>query len=405
MSISRFCIDCVEVGPIINSRANLTDEYTVHIAGGDLGRGSAPLGETRSRYERTEQALSAQEVVGQLYADHVVGQEFTQEEFDDYLRRNSTRFGSTAVFALSVAFFEATLARTLPSRSPRLPRISLNILNGGRHAYTNPVLSDFHEFLLVPRHDDLERLLLDHSAIQARVRDALTQYATTRIDGNDVHVMGRRGNRDCVEFLLGIVDRLAMAADYDLMIDAAASQWWNGSVYQLELGERRSFSPDDLQNYWREFLRDYPVRYLEDPFAEDDLAQWRGLVGNAGQCCIVGDDVHSGNVDRIRDLLSSACMNGVVLKPDQAGTISDSLAGLAVGHEARVPRFLSHRSISTDSLVLVHLLAHNPVEFAKFGPLCSDFSAVQKINEMLRQVRAAESVSGATDASARRARG
>lgn len=397
MNESRFSIELVEVGPTINSRGKLTDEYTVCIAGGDLGRGSAPLGETRSRFETGTANLGAQDVVRQLYADDMVGRELTQEEFDAYLERNSARFGSTSVFALSVAFFEATLGHTLPSRPPRLPRISLNILNGGRHAYTNPVLSDFHEFLLVPRHDDLERLLLDHGAIQESVRDALSQHATTRIAGNDVHVTGTRGNRDCIEFLLGVVDRLAIAADYDLMIDAAAAQWWNGSVYELELGERRSFSPDDLQHYWRELLRDYPIRYLEDPFAEDDLVQWRELVGRADQCCVLGDDVHSGHVERIRDLLGSACMTGVVLKPDQAGTISASLAGLAIAHDVGAQRFLSHRSISTDSLVLAHLLVHNHVEFAKFGPLCSDFSAVQKINEILRQVRAARRVSGVTD--------
>jgi enolase len=401
----RFSIAGVVVGPTVNSRVELTDEYTVYLASGDCGRGSSPLGETCSRFESRAVTFSACEVVRQLHADDVIGREITQEEFDGYLARNAARFGSAAVFSLSVAFFEASLCHVAPSWPTRLPRFSLNILNGGRHAYTNPVLSDFHEYLLVPRHDDIEQLMIDHGAIQASVRNALAQRETTRIAGNAVHVIGRRGNRDCIEFLLDIVEGLALSGKYDLMIDAAAAQRWNGSAYELELAEGQTFSPDELQHYWRELIRDYPVRYLEDPFAEDDIEHWQGLVDRVEGCCVLGDDVHSGDVGRIRSLLDSGCMTGIVFKPDQAGTISASLAGLAAAREANVPRFLSHRSISTDSVVLAHLLLRDGVEFAKFGPLCSDFSAVQKMNEVLRQARAASNTNDVTNLSGQQAHG
>ena len=389
MTVLRFAIESVEVAPIINSRGGLTDEYTLYLAGGDHGRGSAPQGETRSRFETSAASLGSSEVVRQLHADGIVGREVSQEELDAYLVRNAAQFGAAAAFSLSVAFFEATLSRVASGRSTHMPRFSLNILNGGRHAYTNPVLSDFHEFLLVPRHDDLERLLDDHRIIQARVREALAQHSTVRVAGNDVHALGRRANRDCIEFLLDIVDGAGLASRYDLMIDAAAGQWWNGSAYALDVAERKTMAPDELQDYWRALIRDYPLRFLEDPFAEDDTDQWRKLVAGAEHCRVVGDDVHAGDVRRIRDLLAAGCMTGLVLKPDQAGTVSATVAALTAGSEAGVPRFLSHRSISTDSLVLAHLLVRYDVELAKLGPMNSDFSAVQKMNEVLRQVRTA----------------
>jgi enolase len=391
MTGHRFILESVTVGPTINSQGRLADEYSLRFADGASGRGSAPQGETRSRYEARDVAADAQSVLDKLNTDGIFGRELSQAEFDQYLAATASRFGSAAVFSLSCAFFEASLQSSdgfvRPSKALS-PRFCLNILNGGRHAYTNPVLSDFHEFLLVPNHADIALLLDDHQAIQASVRGHLSEKESTPVNGNRVHVLDGQGNRACIEFLIGILDGLGLSPRYDLMIDAAAAQLWNGSAYALDLAEKRTFSPLELEGYWLDIIADYPVALLEDPFAEHDLDRWGSLVARAADCRIMGDDVHSGDAERIRYMLNEACMNGVMLKPDQAGTVSATLEAMQVARRASAPVILSHRSISTDSLVLAHLMVHGEIEFAKFGPLLSDFSSILKMNEVLRSSQA-----------------
>jgi len=367
MSAQRFVLESVSGGPVINSRGCVTDEYALRFADGAVGRGSAPLGETRSRYEAEGGGIEARSVIQALTADGILGRAFSQAEFDQYLAGNAARLGPSAVFSLSC--------------------FCLNILNGGRHAYTNPVLSDFHEYLLLPKHADVAMLLDDHRSIQDRVRSRLSATETTRVSGNRVHVLGGQGNRGCIEFLLGVLDDLGLSQRYGLMIDAAAGQLWNGSAYALDLAEKSVFCPEAFEDYWAGIITDYPLALLEDPFAEHDLERWSSLAATATDCSIAGDDVHSGDPERIRQLLDSACMTATVLKPDQAGTISATLAAVELTRAAGVPVVLSHRSVSTDSLVLAHLMVDCGIEIAKFGPLLSDFSSILKMNEVLRMTR------------------
>ena len=382
-------LEAVSSGPTINSKGHLTDEYRLRFEGGISGCGSAPQGETLSCYESAAQtqAPRAERVIDHLTADGVIGRELSQRTFDEYLEGNLSRFGPGAVFALSCAFFEAVFrfaGRLTHHRQAVFPKYCLNILNGGRHAYTNPVLSDFHEFLLVPRQGSVEQWLDDHQAIQQRVRARLAGQETTLVAGNPVHVLGGRGNRDCIEFLLEILDDAGLGERYDLMIDAAASDFWDGSAYVLGLAEQRRFSSPELEQYWLSIVEEFPVALLEDPFAEHDLEHWRSLATKAPGCKVLGDDVHCGDARRIAHLLDSACITGVILKPDQAGTISATLDAVKVARAARMPVILSHRSISTDSLLLAHLMVYCDIELAKFGPLLSDFSSVLNMNEVLR---------------------
>ena len=186
MKAQRFILESVSARPTINSQGRLTDEYGLRFEGGASGRGSAPLGETRSRYEVAAGTIDSQSVLDQLDADGILGQDLSQRDFDQYLADNAARIGPAAVFALSCAFFEAALQSSEGSSRPaqaRLPRFCLNILNGGRHAYTNPVLSDFQEYLLVPRHSDIALLLDDHRAIQDKVPTAGRFGIVRRIQG------------------------------------------------------------------------------------------------------------------------------------------------------------------------------------------------------------------------------
>ena len=113
-------------------------------------------------------------------------------------------------------------------RKPRLtpPFLCLNILNGGWHAYTNPVLSDFHEYILVAKSTDLEDVIGDHNDIQRTVKERLLGQTKTVVSGNPVNRFATADNRECIDFLLKVRDGLGLANKFDLMIDASGGDLW-----------------------------------------------------------------------------------------------------------------------------------------------------------------------------------
>lgn len=386
----RFVVAGFTCRSIINSAARLTREFSIRFNNGAEGRGSAPRGETLSCFENPCEAVLPEHAIKQLEIDEIAGVEFSQLEFDRYLESRLGELGTDNVYSLSCAFFEAVRASgraTDGYESRRQPAYCLNILNGSFHAYTNPVLSDFHEFLLVPGHADLSRLVEDHHAIQAHVRQRLAGCPTSVVNGNVVHVLGKNGNRDSIVFIHEILEELGLDNDYGLMIDAAASALRDGSGYHLELAEKRSFSRDEFLDYWRKLQDEFSVDYIEDPFAESDRESWKKLVQHDANCVILGDDFHSGDPQRIRKFLADGCMTGIVLKPDQAGTMSRTMEAIHAAREQDALIILSHRSISTDSLELAHLLVEFGISCAKFGPLYTDYSAILKMNEVMRMTQ------------------
>lgn len=386
----RFVVTGVDYRPTINSTAQLTREFSIHFGDGAIGTGSAPRGETLSCFESEYQDTPPDSVIAQLLSDAMMGSEFSQLEFDRYLESRIREFGAESIYSLSCAFFEASLIscrQTAGHGSNQQPAYCLNILNGSFHAYTNPVLSDFHEFLLVPRHGDLPRLLEDHRTIQDHVRQHLATCPTTVVNGNVVHVLGNNGNRDSIAFLHELLSELGLTNDYGIMIDAAASGLWDGSGYALELAEQRTYSRVEFLNYWRDIQNEFSLDVIEDPFAESDQDSWRRLVEHSEQCGIFGDDLHSGDPLRIRQFLDGGCMTGIVLKPDQAGTMSRTMDAIHAAQQQGVPIILSHRSIGTDSLVLAHLLVEFGIGHAKFGPLYTDYNAILRMNEVLRMTQ------------------
>ena len=386
----RFTLTGVDYRPTINSIAQLTSEFSIHFADGSMGTGSAPRGETLSCFENHSHNTSPERVIQLLESDAIMGSELSQLEFDGYLESQIAELGQENVYSLSCAFFEASLASCVQAASYRMnkqPAYCLNILNGSFHAYSNPVLSDFHEFLLVPGHGDLARLLADHRRIQDSVRQHLATRPTTVVNGNVVHVLGKNGNRDSIAFLAELLSELGLTKDYGIMIDAAASGLWNGSGYTLELAEQRTFSRQEFVAYWRDILGEFALHVIEDPFAESDQESWMKLVASRAECGIFGDDIHCGDPLRIRELLDGGCMTGVVLKPDQAGTMSRTMDAIHAAQQQDVPIILSHRSIGTDSLVLAHLLVEFGIGHAKFGPLYTDYNAILRMNEVLRMTQ------------------
>ena len=173
---------------IFNSHVEPTTEYSVWLRDGSVGRGASPHGETIGIYEDKGRPVDAAEVIAALRAGDALQPAFDQGSFDALLgERITPAFGKNTGYALSLAFFNAAKdasAPTVAADAAGRPRLCCNILNGGWHAYTNPVLSNFHEYLLVARSDDVDDVIGSHADIQRAVQEALAKRPKITVSGN-----------------------------------------------------------------------------------------------------------------------------------------------------------------------------------------------------------------------------
>lgn len=376
---------------ILNSHVGFTTEFLVELEDGSMGRGASPKGETISIYEDQNRPVNPDSILGQMDQDGCFRTQFDQETFDAYLAERFDRFGRNNAFSLSLAFYKATEASHSPfelfGRQPgRLhpPRLCLNILNGGWHAYTNPVLSDFSEFMLVATSTDLETVIESHHAIQKTVKERLRTLDSRVISGNRVHTFPTPDNRAVIEFLLSIREALGLTRQFDLMIDASASDLWKEGKYRLSLTDGSAHSSDEFREYWQDLIREFGLVYLEDPFHENDDETWRAMTAAQTTCRIIGDNFYSSNADRIARGATERFTHGVIVKPNQAGSVSAVRKAIEVARSHGQVIISSHRSISTEETFLSLLTCMDSVPFIKIGPLETDYSSVVRLNEILR---------------------
>ena len=376
---------------ILNSHARFTAEYVVELDDGRVGAGAAPQGETISVYEDSVSPAGPEAVLARLKNDSLLDVPQTQETFDAYLERNIATLGRNNAFALSLALFNAQ-ARTQsalrllgrPEAPLRAPNLCLNILNGGRHAYTNPVLSDFSEFMLVSRTNDLDEVVRDHDEVQRKVREGLLKLERVVVNGNPVHRFRTADNRECIEFLLDIRDGLGLADEYDLMIDASAGDLRDGDGYRLSLTDGQRRGGDEFLEYWADLIRQYKIGFAEDPFGETDFALWAALTAADTGCRVVGDNLYSSDAARIEDGVERRLSHAAVIKPNQSGTVTAVKRAVETAERRGMTAVTSHRSVSTESTFLSTLTCVMDVKYTKIGPLFTDYSSVVRLNEILR---------------------
>jgi enolase len=382
-------IESIEWLGIYNSHVEPTVEYTVRLIGGACGRGAAPHGETIGIYEDQGRLVEGAKVVDAIAADGVLGREADQESFDAYLSDKADAFGKNTCYALSLALCEAVESPSsgscrVASGSPDPPRLCCNILNGSRHAYTNPVLSDFQEYILVARTDDVGEAIEAHAEVQRAVHDGLLVLPKTVVSGNPVSRFATPDNRECIEFLLGVRDGLGLSDTFDLMIDASGTDLWTEDGYRLPIADGSVYSADEFCDYWLDLARQYPLRFLEDPFGEQDVDSWARLTSSQDTCEVIGDNFYSSDAARIEAGAAAGCTTGVIVKPNQAGSVTAVRRAIEAASRSGQTAIVSHRSVSTETPFEATLACSYGVPYIKIGPLLTDYSSVIRLNEIIR---------------------
>jgi enolase len=375
---------------VLNSHVEFTNEFIIELDDGSLGASASSQGETISIYEDRNVSIDGR-IITEIVKREQCNVPLDQEVFDEYLKTKFSVFGRNNSFALSLAFFNAieesqrhlSLQHQNESKFSA-PAICLNVLNGGKHAYTNPVLSDFPEYLLVSRGNNIQEIIKDHDEIQRQVREKLIGQKKIVINGNLVNTFNKADNRECIEFLLGICDKLNLTDKYDLMIDASAGDLWTTEGYRFSLTDNSVKSGSELCSYWMDIIEEYKLGFLEDPFSEEDFSSWSKLTANQGKCKIIGDNLYSSDPEKIQKGADEKYTNGTIIKPNQAGTVSSIIMAIRMAQKNNQIAITSHRSISTESTYLAALTCVYNIKYIKIGPLFTDYSSVMRLNEIIR---------------------
>ena len=402
-------IESVRARQILDSRGNPTVEVELALRSGAQGRAAVPSGASTGEFEATELrdggdaylgkgvTRAVANVNGEIAAAIAGFDVLDQSGLDRALidldgTANKSRLGANAILGVSLAAARAASAeenqplwRYLGGESARiLPVPMMNVLNGGAHA-DNSV--DFQEFMVVPvgaaRFADALRM-------GAEVFHHLKQHLHDRGLGGGVGDEGGfapnlESNEAALEALMAGIEAAGYTPGEDLAIalDPATSEIYDSGGYRLE-HEGRTLSSDELAAYWADLAGRYPILSIEDGMDEEDWDGWKTLTDRIGETVqLVGDDLFVTNTERLRRGIDLGVGNSILVKVNQIGTLTETLAAIAMAREAGYTAVMSHRSGETEDTTIADLAVATGCGQIKTGaPSRSD--RVAKYNQLLR---------------------
>ena len=395
---------------ILDSRGNPTIEAEVWVDSRIMGQASVPSGASTGIFEASELrdndktkykgkgVLTAVKNVKTEIADTLMGlNALDQYIIDNTLIKldgtpNKSRLGANAILAVSLACAKASaISMGLPlyryiggPNSRVLPVPMLNVLNGGAHSDNNV---DIQEFMIMPcGAPSFSEGLRWSCEVFYTLRAVLQEKGySTAVGDEGGFAPNLNDDEDAVKLILNAIERAGYrpAADFFIAIDAASSEWSVNGKYVMPK-KNRELSSDDLVNYWVDLTKRYPIISLEDGAAEDDREAWKKLTKALSHSVqLVGDDLFVTNTARIEKGAQDRTGNSVLIKPNQTGTLSETISAVEAAHRAGFTAILSHRSGETEDTYIADIaVALNAGQIKTGAPSRSDRTA--KYNRLLR---------------------
>lgn len=395
---------------ILDSRGNPTVEVDVVLEDGSVGRAAVPSGASTGAHEAVELrdgdkarylgkgVLKAVEAVnGELFdalggmdAEAQVQIDQTMIELDG--TPNKGRLGANAILGVSLAVAKAAassydlpLYRYVGGTSARtLPVPMMNIINGGAHA-DNPI--DFQEFMIMPvGAPSFSEALRYGSEIFHTLKGELKKAGHNTNVGDEGGFAPNLPSADAaLDFVLSAIGKAGFKAGEDVMIalDPASTEFFKNGKYVYE-AEGRSLGPQEQAKYLADLVSRYPIVSIEDGMAEDDMEGWKAITDLIGdKCQLVGDDLFVTNVSRLADGIKVGRANSILIKVNQIGTLTETLAAVEMAHKAGYTAVMSHRSGETEDSTIADLAVATNCGQIKTGSLArADRTA--KYNQLLR---------------------
>lgn len=394
---------------ILDSRGNPTVSATVQLTDGTMGTAAAPSGASTGKFEAIELRDGDQRRYGGkgvLKAVRSVSEiispalekvpSLTVREIDHVLCKldgtpNKAHLGANATLAVSMAAARAIAAHyRMPlyrflggAVAYQLPRPMMNILNGGAHAGNN---IDIQEFMIVPTGAPNFREGLRWCA---EITHTLGQQLKARGLSTGVGDEGGfapdlESDEAAIEAVLEAVDKAGYGGKVQLALDAAGSEWAqeNGRYRLPKRG--KELDTEDMIEYWENLVQKYPILSIEDPLGEEDWQGWAEMTRRLGdKVQLVGDDLFVTNSERLRQGMDEGAGNAILIKPNQIGTLTETLDCIELAKRGGYKTIISHRSGETEDTFIADLAVAINAGQIKTGAPCRT-ERVAKYNRLLR---------------------
>lgn len=407
-----YLIESVTGREILDSRGNPTVEAEVRLLGGAVGRAAAPSGASTGQFEALEKRdgdpsryggkgvlQAVQAVNGPLQTALFGADARDTAAVDDALLRadgtpDKSSLGANATLAVSLAAAKAAAnAQEQPlyrflggANAVTLPLPMMNVLNGGAHAANS---LDVQEFMILPAGAaDFGHAVRICAEVYHSLKRVLQEKGlSTAVGDEGGFAPDCADDAEALELILQAVERAGYRPGREvvLALDAAASEWrTEGGQGYRQPKSGRQYHSACLADYWTHLCEEYPIVSIEDPLGEEDWEGWKALTRSlGGRVQLVGDDLFVTNPARLQKGIRSGCANAILVKPNQIGTLSETLSAVRIAHRAGYAAILSHRSGETADNTIADLAVGLNSGLIKTGAPCRG-ERTEKYNRLLR---------------------
>ncbi|EIM29709.1 phosphopyruvate hydratase [Microvirga lotononidis] len=395
---------------ILDSRGNPTVEVDVTLEDGSMGRAAVPSGASTGAHEAVElrdgdksvylgkgvlKAVDAVnneilDAIGGMDAEEQVAIDETMIELDG--TPNKARLGANAILGVSLAVAKAAAeASTLPlyryvggTQARVLPVPMMNIINGGAHA-DNPI--DFQEFMVMPvGAPTLAEAVRMGAEVFHTLKKALKDAGhNTNVGDEGGFAPNLPSAEAALDFIMKSIEQAGYKPGQDMVIglDCAATEFFKNGTYVYE-GTGEKLNPQQQAEYLAKLVAAYPIATIEDGMSEDDWEGWKAVTDLIGsKCQLVGDDLFVTNVNRLSQGIKKGVANSLLVKVNQIGSLTETLAAVDMAHRAGYTAVMSHRSGETEDSTIADLAVATNCGQIKTGSLARS-DRLAKYNQLIR---------------------
>jgi enolase len=406
-------IESIHARQILDSRGNPTVEVDVVTESGAFGRAAVPSGASTGTHEAVELrdgdkkvyvgkgVLKAVENVNTKIASEIVGFDvFDQNLLDKIMLEldgtpNKGNLGANAILGTSLAIAKAAAAEAgIPLyryiggvSANTLPVPMMNILNGGSHA-DNSI--DFQEFMVMPVKADTfsEALRMGTEVFHTLKKVLHDQGLSTNVGDEGGFAPNIKSNEEAIEVVLKAIEKAGFKPGEDIFIamDAASSEFYDAktNTYTFKKSDGKKLSSAEMVDYWAAWAAKYPIISIEDGMAEDDWTGWKGLTDKIGKKVqLVGDDLFVTNVTRLQDGIDKGVANSILVKVNQIGSLTETIAAVNMAKRNAYKSVMSHRSGETEDSTIADLAVALNTGQIKTGS-ASRSDRMAKYNQLIR---------------------
>ncbi len=392
---------------IVDSRGMPTVEATVILSDGSYGVASVPSGASTGKYEAVELRDGGDRFFGKgvskavsninnLIAPEILGCDADFRLVDKIMLQldgteNKSILGANATLPVSLATAKACANYyNLPfykfiggENARRIPAPMMNILNGGAHASNN---LDVQEFMIVPiNFDHFSDALRAGCEIYASLKKILQSHSYSVSVGDEGgFAPNLKSEEEAIELIIASIKKAGYTTEQvKISLDIASSEWVEKDIYSLPKS-KISYTSDELISKWSNLVKSYPILSIEDPLGEEDYNAWQRATRQMSEnCLLVGDDLFVTNEKRLRYGIENSLANAILIKPNQIGTLSETMNVIKLAKEKHYYTIISHRSGETNDTSIADIGVGCGTEFIKTGAPCR-MERVSKYNRLLK---------------------